>query len=419
MIYRTIPPLAIFLGGCLLLLTSCKKADPEPEPVSNQVNLGAVLALSGIYSEEGLASKASLELAIQDLNQHYTQAGSPTRFTCSYLDSEMDTTLARQAVESFCSQGIRLLAGGPNTSAELGAIRNYVDSHGMLDLNCFSTAPSLAIPGDNIFRLIPDDNVQGQALARMMQYDTIEALVPVWLNDTYGTGLAQTVREKFTLTGKVVMPGVEYDPGSVDFNSVMTAAALQVNEAVALYGHSHVAVLLISFQDAADFFVAAAAITDMNLVKWYGCDANSQKTQVINNTIAASFAEKVRFLAPVMAIGTATATPEPARNLSNRIFAKTGLQPDDMALSAYDAVMILGQCYNLTRSADPARIKAILPEVCSAYNYLGINRSLNEAGDLLGSNFIFWTVRSLAGGRSWDSYATWISEGDYILFPGY
>lgn len=412
MIKTTILSLTMALS--VLTFQGCRKTDPEPEPVSNQIQLGAILALSGLYSEEGKASQASIGFAVEDLNQLYIKAGSATRFACTFVDSKMDTALALQAAGTLYNQGIRLLAGGPNTSAELNTIKSFVDSHSMLALNCFSTAPSLAIPDDNIFRLIPDDNVQGLALVRMMEYDEIEALVPVWRNDTYGTGLAQSVSLKFSELGKTVFPGVVYNPASVDFTAIIQAASVQVNEAVSTFGSDHVAVLLISFQDAADFFTEAAAIQGLDEVKWYGCDANSQKTQVITSVVAAAFAEKVRFLAPVMAIGTATVTPAPAQNLAERIFSATGLHPDDMALSAYDAVMILGQCYNLTGKADAASIKAILPQVCSSYDYLGINRSLNTAGDLTGSNFIFWTVEAIPGGMIWDSYATWVAGEDRI-----
>lgn len=407
--------LSLCAVGILLSTSSCKESDPKPEPETIQVPLGAVLALSGTDSEAGRTCKATLEFAIQDLNQLYIQAGSTTRFSCTFVDSQMDTLLAQQAVASFRQQGIRLLASGPNTSAELNAIKNYLDTHSMLALNCFSTAPSLSIPDDNIFRLVPDDNLQGQALVRMMQYDEIEALVPVWRNDTYGSGLAQTIRVKFTDIGKLVMPGVEYNPGTVDFSLVISAASLQVNEAASMFGPSRVGVLLISFQDIADFFVSASTFQGLDNVKWYGCDANAQKTQVITDTVAGAFACKVRFLAPVMAIGTATTVPEPVQALSERVFEATGLHPDDMTLSAYDAVMILGQCYNLTGTTDPATIKPILPEVCSSYNYLGINRSLNEAGDLKGSNFIFYTVKDRPEGLIWDSYATWMVHDDRII----
>lgn len=150
-------------------------------------------------------------------------------------------------------------------------------------------------------------------------------------------------------------------------------------------------------------------------MKWYGCDANSKKTAITLDAEAADFAHEVRFLAPVMAIGTASYVPGPAADLAARIKAITGSDPDDMALSAYDAVMVYGLCYNLVRQNNATLIKAVLPSVCASYNYLGISRKLNAAGDLAESNYIFWTIVQLQGGWSWDSYSTYFAEGDNIV----
>jgi len=54
--------------------------------------------------------------------------------------------------------------------------------------------------------------------------------------------------------------------------------------------------------------------------------------------------------------------------------------------------------------------------VCESYNYVGLSRRLNNAGDLETANFIFWTVKKETGGYVWDSHATYMAEGDYILF---
>jgi len=78
--------------------------------------------------------------------------------------------------------------------------------------------------------------------------------------------------------------------------------------------------------------------------------------------------------------------------------------------------MIYPQCYNLCQKYDAVTFKTILPSVCASYNYLGITRRLNDAGDLVSSNYIFWRVEPIAGGFAWNSYATWMSEGDYMQY---
>jgi branched-chain amino acid transport system substrate-binding protein len=67
------------------------------------------------------------------------------------------------------ARGIRLLVAGPNNSAGLKSIQTLLNESQVVAVTCFSSSPSLAVPDDYVFRLITDDNVQGQALTRMME----------------------------------------------------------------------------------------------------------------------------------------------------------------------------------------------------------------------------------------------------------
>ncbi len=405
---------SVFLILILLTIVSCDKKDPQPPPVATEVRLGAILDLSGDYSQEGLTGKAAIELAIANLNQRYASVGLALRFSCTYAETHMDTVLTLAAAKAMYAGGIRLLVGGPGNSTELKSIRAFLDANQMLSLGCFSSTPSLAIPGDYIFRLITDDNVQGQALVSMMQYDSVKAIIPIWRDDTYGSGLYQTVKQKFQALGGTVLTGISYQPDAVNFQEMVTQVSTQANAAIATYGASKVAVLLISYQEASEFLHSAAAENSLSLVKWYGCDANVQKASVTSDAVAAGFAVDVKFLAPIMGIGTAGKVPATAEALTRQILTNTGLQPDAYALTAYEAVQIYSLAYDLVQSYNAPLIKTILPGVCESYDYLGISRKLNAAGDLAAANYIFWTVTPISGGFGWESYATWMAEGDYI-----
>lgn len=406
----------LFLVLLFFTVVSCKKENPQPIiPTGTEIRLGAILDLTGDYSEAGLAGKAAIELALANLNQRYSSVGSSVWFSATYTDTHMDTNLTLAAAKAMYANGIRLLVAGPGNSTELKSIKSYLDANKMLALSCFSSSPSLAIPDDYIFRLITDDNVQGQALAKMMEYDGIQTLIPIWREDTYGTGLYQNVKQRFEAQGGTALPGISYKPGATNYSQMMAQIASQASAAIATYGVSKVAVILISYQEAVDFLHAAAAENDLSLVKWYGCDANVQKAALVADPIAAPFAQTVRFLAPIMGIGTADQFPVQAQDLSNQIFTKTGLHPDAYALTAYDAVQIYGLAYDLVQKYDATRIKSILPSICESYNYLGISRKLNAAGDLATANYIFWTVNLIPGGFEWGSFATYMASGDYIL----
>ena len=211
-----------------------------------------------------------------------------------------------------------------------------------------------------------------------------------------------------------MLTGISYQPDAVNFQEMVTQVSTQANAAIATYGASKVAVLLISYQEASEFLHSAAAENSLSLVKWYGCDANVQKASVTSDAVAAGFAVDVKFLAPIMGIGTAGKVPATAEALTRQILTNTGLQPDAYALTAYEAVQIYSLAYDLVQSYNAPLIKTILPGVCESYDYLGISRKLNAAGDLAAANYIFWTVTPISGGFGWESYATWMAEGDYI-----
>ncbi|MCX6223546.1 MAG: ABC transporter substrate-binding protein [Bacteroidia bacterium] len=405
----------IILFSCfLLILTASCKSDTGNDVVI--VKMGALLDLTGDYSETGNASKAAIGLSIKALNRHYTAAGSLVQFACSFEDTKMDTSKTISAVKKMYDSGIRLLVAGPNTSAELKAIKPFVDSKQMVVLNSFSTAPALAIPDDFIFRLLPDDNVQGQALVKMMQFDSIKVLIPIWREDAYGTGLYQSVKQRFENAGCTVMPGIGYQPGSTQYSEMISSAVAQVISAVATYGNRNVGILLISYQEAVNFLNLAAAETVLSLVKWYGCDTNVQRAALTADPIAAEFAETVHFMGPIMSVGTAGMLPPIAKQIMDEVFGLTGVYPDSYCLNSYDAVQIFGLSYNLVQACNTDLIRTVLPSVCESYNYVGLSRKLNDAGDLETANFIFWTVKREQGGYVWDSYATYMADGDYILF---
>ncbi len=405
---------SLILLSCVLLF-SCSKKDSDTSSQTNTIKLGAILDLTGDYSQGGLTGKAVIELSLTNLNQRYASVGSPLRFSCTYTDTHMDTVLTLAAAKAMYADGIRLLVAGPGNSTELKSIRAFLDANQMLSLGCFSSTPSLAIPNDYIFRLITDDNVQGQALVSMMKFDSVKVIIPIWRDDTFGSGLYQTVKQRFQAMGGIVLPGISYKPKAGNFQEMITLVANQASAAIATYGVSKVAVLLISYQEASDFLHSAAAQNTLSQVKWYGCDANVQKASVTDDAVAATFARDVRFVAPIMGIGTAGKIPATAEALDGQILTKTGFLPDAYSLTAYDAVQIYGLAYDLVQSYNATLIKTILPEVCESYNYLGISRKLNADGDLAAANYIFWSVKSISGGFGWDSYATWMGEGDYIL----
>ena len=98
--------------------------------------------------------------------------------------------------KSWAARGVRIVVG-PATSAELKEVQDYAYKKGILIISPSSTAPSLAIVGNNVFRFVPDDTHQAQAISRLMWQDGVRVVVPMWRTDIYGNDSVNAVKEDF------------------------------------------------------------------------------------------------------------------------------------------------------------------------------------------------------------------------------
>ena len=57
---------------------------------------------------------------------------------------------------------------GPQSSAELAALKSYVDQNPVLVVSQSSTAGTLAVKNDRILRFTPADSLEGVAVSALM-----------------------------------------------------------------------------------------------------------------------------------------------------------------------------------------------------------------------------------------------------------
>ena len=68
-------------------------------------------------------------------------------------DTKRNPDVALEKLKSLADKGIRIVIG-PQTSAELNKVKYYANNNGILLISYSSTATSLAIAKDNIFRSV-------------------------------------------------------------------------------------------------------------------------------------------------------------------------------------------------------------------------------------------------------------------------
>ncbi|HEU5041943.1 MAG TPA: ABC transporter substrate-binding protein, partial [Gemmatimonadales bacterium] len=203
----------------------------ETSSRAREVLLGGLFALTGSWSTQGQPLRAAMELAVEDVNRYLEGNAAGIRFVTAIEDTRLEPALALEKAKALRERGAQLLIG-PQSSAEVAHLKPYVDSTGILLVSPASTAGTLAIAGDNVFRFTPSDSLEAVAISALMWADGIRAVVPVWRNDPGNAGLVRATRERFSALGGAVLDGVEYGVTTRDFSTTVGDLGAQLERAV-------------------------------------------------------------------------------------------------------------------------------------------------------------------------------------------
>ena len=349
---------------------------------------------------------AAARLAIDDFNAYLNRSGALWSLEWVLEDVQTDPETALNIIQSMNSRGIDIVIG-PDTSAGLERILDYVNDNGMLLLSPSSTAPSLAIPGDAVFRLAPNDAGQGRALGKMLDGDGVRALVPFWRGDSYGDGLRDAAAGDFEDRGGVVRAGVRYDPATTEHSLEVRLLDKYVTEASDMYGADRVAVLVIGFDEVEAIIRTAAQYDQLASVRWYGDGAAAQSGALLDDEAPAGFLTDVEF----RAVQPFVSNGEMGAYVRSAIAADFGEDISPYIYPAYDAVWIIGKAIEAAGGADAPAVQAALPGVASQYAGALSSARLDGAGDLDSANY---DVLSPNGG-SWESESKYLGEHDLLV----
>jgi branched-chain amino acid transport system substrate-binding protein len=365
-------------------------------PAYEVIRLGALFSLTGDGSSLGIASEAALQLAVRDINRELDALRLPYHVVSDIEDTQLTATIARTKIEALHVRGAQLVIG-PQSSSEAAMVLPYANEHGIVVISQGSTASSLAIPGDALFRLAPNDKLEGTAQAALLRADGIDTLVPMWRADAGNGGLRDSTKRSFEASGGTVRAGVSYAPDTTDFTALVTALGADVRAAKNANPSAHIAVYLASFEEAVDIFHLASLDADLSSVRWYGGDGVAQSRALINDAAAAAFGVKTSFTAPN--VGLDEAARDVWQPVSDEIRERIGFAPDAYALSVYDAAWVA-----ILSAVEVENDAPFLRESFSrnVQRYWGLTGPtiLDAAGDRKTGSFDFWTIRA-AGPTDW------------------
>jgi branched-chain amino acid transport system substrate-binding protein len=180
------------------------------------VTLGALLPLTGVSSSLGESEAAALKIATRDINEYLYKSHSSFKIRLIIEDTQTNPLVSLEKTKNLAAKGIKIIIGSA-TSAELKATQEYANTNGILLISPSSTAPSLSIAGNNVFRFVPDDTHQAQAISKLMRDDGIRVVIPFWRTDVYGNDLVKAMKHSLQELGGRVDNGVGYIPTTGDF----------------------------------------------------------------------------------------------------------------------------------------------------------------------------------------------------------
>lgn len=391
---------AITLTSGAFAQTDDKMMMMDDTPLSGPITIGGLFPLTGGISSTGVQIKAAAELAVEDFNAYLEEEGAQWWFVLSSEDTATNPVIALEKIQALHARGISNILG-PATSGNTQNIKDYADSNDMLVISCCSTAPSLAISGDSIYRFVPDDKNQGKAIGNLLDRDDIKVMVPIWRGDSYGNGLRDEAAANFESRGGEVHAGVEYTlPISGGLSSEVSSLAEYVQEMADEHGIENVAVFVVAFEEITNLVQSAEQYQILKDVSWYGTEATADEKELIDDRIASAFADTVGFTATRLLISSG---PE-NESIQDRLTEELGTTPSAFVYPTYDSVWVLGKAIMKANSADSAYIKSILHDVAAAHSGAMESTTLNDAGDLAVGNYQEVKVEDGA----------WIPKGKYI-----
>ena len=277
-----------------------------------------------------------------------------------------------------------------------------------------STASSLAIAGDNIFRFCPNDKREADAIVALMQHDGIHSIVPLWRNNAGNNGLHDSVKAVFENVGGTVTSGFQYQPTTTDFSAATTSVASQVQSLVTAGADRTVSRFTSRPSMKRSMSSIARRLTLLLFTRWYGSDGVALSAALTGDASAAAFAASAYYPNPTF--GLDDALQNLWQPVADAIEARTGIPADHRAFRCTTSLFVVERALRVTGNLkDFASFKSAFADAANNYSGVTGSTALDAAGDRLSADFDFWAVRQVSGTFSWIRIGAY-TNGTITLF---
>ena len=353
------------------MFTGCSSSKPAKETTAaaaaataGTVKIGMSGPLTGGASAYGLAVKAGMEVAVEEIN---AKGGLQIEFNAQ--DDEADGEKAVSAYNVLKDWGMQVMAGQVTTGSAL-AVAPESTADNMFNLTPSASAESLALSGANIFQMCFTDPNQGASAAELVSTKALGTKVGVIYDssDDYSSGLYKGFSDKAAELGLEIVATTSF---TADNKADLSTQVTQCQDAGA-----DLVFLPIYYTEAAQILSYANKIG--YAPKFFGCDGMDGILTV--EGFDTSLAEGLALMTPFDANASDEATQSFVAKFKEKM---DGLVPNQFAADGYDVIYAL---YNAMTAAGITGSESA-SEICTA----------------LEAQFATMTIDGLTGtGMHWD-----------------
>src|SRR2546422_4814603 len=216
-------------------------APPATTTGTKTYTIGIVFPLTGTLADFGKSFVNAVNLAVDQMNENLTSAGSSIRFKTVVQDDKGTPAGALSAVQTIFQSSSAQLIIGPLTTSEVLGARDYANTNKIVLLPPTSsgTAASFPIlPGvpHYLFRPgQPGDNFEGSALAQLAVLFQMKNIVYLYRADSSGSGKYNFTKGLLAQAG-IQQTGIQIPPDQNDYSSVVSTASSDVAQVISSGG---------------------------------------------------------------------------------------------------------------------------------------------------------------------------------------
>lgn len=312
--------------------------------VDGSLELGQLASQTGPLSNIVQSLTVPVTMAVDEINAGGGVLGKPVTYTVA--DDATDPNVASESLEGLLEDSKVDAIMGPTSSGITLHIIDEVRRRNVLMCSGSNTSAELSTTDSRgfYFRTTPSDRLQGPALGKLVLEDGRKKVGILARRDTYGLGLASSVRKTLENGHAKVVADVSYDPDATSFDRDVQKVVDKKPDAVIVLGFESdgsgiVRTLIANGLSPHQFPIYTAD----------GMRTNAFPTLLDPNNPAAATGLK----------GTSPATqPAGVQHPFLDAFNATGIEPIYSSFY-YDCTVLTALAAERAKSDDPAKMKKV------------------------------------------------------------